>query len=417
MDVTKINEMDVNKLHQLVDFIEGMPSEVNKYVKRNFGEPYLNPRLYNGSKRNLHEYSTLRKYLKNDDVVIVKKPYASYYQSAYCDAKYKIMNHTLNMPIRNRVASLLDCYSYDSETIIHMELEILKILNDATDNRDHLLTAQCINNIVIPYKLQVHDLYTSLSVSQEFGNIGWNNHLYHLHLLIMSLIHNGCLTYSDMHNLSILLYLYFKELGIESCIEKYHLLTRFKYEMIASGIEEDRIEQVYEKITSMINERMSFGDALHGLINLSLDKETPANIENYNHVEKEVNGCVFFFKDNSLICGNEENLSNQIHILTKDTISSYVEISDSFDIFNISENDIGHIRNITGMDFGTVYDKYDDSMKYLVYYEGEFYLLFKIKMRQTIIYGISLTKDSEGNRKILRIKETTDYYYKFTSDL
>lgn len=415
MDVNKIKDLDIDKLNYLVDYIEGMPSEVNKFVKRNFGEPYLNPALRRGTNRNLHEYSTLRKYLKKDDVTLINNPKRSDYQKTYCNAKEKIMNSKLSMMTRNRIAILLDSYSYDSETLIHMELEIIKILEEVTDNKD--VVVRYINNVLLPYKLQVHDLYTSLSVSQEFGNIAMNDHLYHIHDILMNLIHDNQ-TYSDVHNLAIMIYMYFKELGIESCIEKYHLFDRFHYEMQLSGMDNDRISQVYDKITSMVNEDLSFGDASHGLIGLTPSKELFHNMNTNTDTEKEIDGLIFFFKNNSLLTGNEEKLSKEIRVLNKDTISSYVDIPrHSFNIFDISENDIGHIRNMDNAEFGIVCDRHDGSIKYILYYEDTFYLLFKIKMRQTIIYGISLEKDSHGNRKILKINETTDYYYKFTSEI
>ena len=78
---------------------------------------------------------------------------------------------------------------------------------------------------------------------------------------------------------------------------------------------------------------------------------------------------------------------------------------------------MNYLRTIDNLQIGTIYDELEKTLKYIAYYDGKFYLLFKDRFNSRTVYGISVDKIFNGGnelaRNILTVEESKQYYYSF----
>lgn len=424
MDVTKINELSIDELHTLVNLIEGMPLDVNAYVKMHFGDKFLNPSLYNGKERRLHEFSTVKKYINKNDIIDIKNPMCSYYQPVYCKVKFMIINSKYPYVVQKRLVNLLDAESYDYETLIKTELQISNIIEDYRETNFVYDMADFISTEIMYYKLKVYDFYTYLTLKQSADlNLDDYNHMFHLNCCINAPMTKD-MRFSNRSNLSILIYTYFSELGIQNIIDKYNLLNRFQFALLHNGNDEECIKDVIDRIHEMIDNRDTSTDALGKLIDpeeygalMNMPKMTNSAPVQSNH-SLDSNQITFFFKNINDIYGKEDELSTQIRVLSKKNILNYLQDKVSLNdiTFSLSDNDYGHVRDIGNITIGTAYDNSDCEMKYIAFINNEPYILFKHRLSPNTVFGLSLTQNG-SDRKLLEIKESNDFYYKYINNI
>lgn len=418
--IKKLNRDDKCKL---IDLLEGMPQTLNTFVKMNISKPDFYRSILNTNAILLHKNNSINKYIGNNiNVVYVKNPedakLQSMYSSILCD-----IEHITAIPsyIASTLKMLLDAPSFDDDCIAKIETSIVSLIKEIEYVEMQFQVLHFINTRIMPYKLMVYDFYTYLVLcdSKDFFNYDFDtpehNHLSNIHNLLISAIYKEKNSYVDYSNIASLIYGYFKEIGVSSVIEKYDLLNRFLIPL-KRYINNEAIETIKEFILDKINSNISMGDNIHDLLNMEIKSTNDININLYpNSIAKEVDSTIIMFKDMDLI-HNIDDMRLQLSILNKNTIAEYIDIPKDYDIFSLSENDICYLKDINNIKLGTVYNN-SYGMRYIAYYNNEFYLLFKNNIVTTFIYGISLIKDSNGCRKIVKIKKTANYTYKYISTI
>lgn len=420
MSCIDFEHLSINRRRDLIDFVEGMPSVINKRVKMMINEHYMDPCMYKGSSRNLHEYCTITKFLSNRQINNVTLPSASYYQSDYCTMMKQIYDKNV-MSGNSRLMSfnLANSESYDNESMIELEIAIARELriNSSIDKTDF---AHMINQYIIPYKSQVYDAYTRIILSpnielDEYGG----KQMYRLCSYINDSI-KSLPSYYSTHNLPILLYIYFKQLGIENCVRKYNLFDRFKYGILHLHGHlkiDDLVSKIENDLNFMIDENRGIAYASSQLIGIN------DRISRIKTVQNNIRGSmVFLFKDLDLSDDDKESLSSNINKLTKKVISDYIPPISNPDkniSFFLSSNDICHLMKFNGTKIGSLYDKFSYNVKIIGKFNDDFYLFFKVNNKESSghIYGISISTTENGCRKIFDMERNNNFIYKFIPEL
>ena len=424
MDFDYVRKMDREDLCKLIDLIEGMPPSLNRYVKLNISKPEFYKSIVNGNTILLNDNNSIDKFIDKKLEIKYVRPCNSMLQSFYSEILEEIDKLSTPSWIKSKLKMILDSPSFDDYALSEVELSIVSLIDDIGDDKSLFDIVNFINNRIMVYKLSVYDFYTYtvLNYLSDFTDYKFNTHecnyltdLYHL-LTNTLYKRNISLSYTDYNNISSLIYGYFKEIGISSVIEKYNLLTRFIIPLQQYS-DDDAVETIKRFILDKINSDISAGDNIHELFNMKMYTiNIPDTDLSPNSIAKEVDSMTIMFKDMNLI-PDIENMRLQLSMLNRYTISEYIDVAKGYNIFLLSENDVCYLRDIEGIKLGTVYDSSLYGMRYIAYYDGEFYLLFKNNISTTIIYGISLNKDTNGNRKILKIKKDRNFTYKYISTI
>ena len=420
MSCIDFEHLSINRRRDLIDFVEGMPSVINKRVKMMINEHYMDPCMYKGSSRNLHEYCTITKFLSNRQINNVALPSASYYQSDYCTMMEQIYDkNIMSGNSRLMLFNLANSESYDNESMIELEIAIAKELkiNSGINKTDF---SYMINQYIMPYKYKVYDAYTRIILSPDIELDDCDGQQMYR---IWSYINNSIKTapsYYSTHNLPILLYIYFKQLGIEQCVRKYNLFDRFKYDILHlhNHLKIDEfVSKIENDLNFMIDENRGIAYASSQLIGIN---------DNINHIKTDhsnISGSIhFLFKNLDLTDDDKESLGVNINKLTKKMISDYIPSvlnPDNEISFFLTSNDICHLMKFDGTEIGSVYDKFSYSVKVIGKFNDDFYLFFKVKNKESSghIYGISINTIENGCRKIFDMKRSNNFVYKFIPEL
>lgn len=447
-DIALIPNLTTEVRKKLVDYIEGMPSKLSSYVKMHILDSYMDPSFFNSTKRDVHPFSTVGKYIK-PKCNYIQNPADSVYQSEYCSILSDIeKSDKFPQDVKVSLGDLLGKECYDLDSLIHTEAEIGWGLNQLSTDRKYLDYANgtlaqdfafIVTTKIMPYKYKVCDLYTYLLINPEMQlrECDYNQMSYKSNMITYLITHP--LDMTSLHDLAILLYIYFKDIGMEKFIEKYNLLARFVEAMRSVGVSDDQIQEFITDINEYIDSQTSPTEASATIINSDklskIDKDTHDEIPvlNVSPNMDENNGFIFSFKDiKNLDPDKLDELSLMLRSINKDEISHYIDIPVANIYFDLNDNDIGHIRNDVKMNTGTAYNSFTKEILYIAEKDGEFYVLFKNRMNSRIVYGISIkryagtddntvsTFATEGNklpRKLMTIKENTNYYYKFISEI
>lgn len=412
---------------ELINLIEGMPQELNSLVKISLNEPFMDPSLFKVKERKLNIYSTIKKYLNKDSVVEIDNPAGSYYQSEYCKVLFLINNSKYPYEVKRRLSLIMDMPSYDIDSIIEIELKLSNLLYDFKTNQYIEDIASLINENILLYKFRVYDFYTYLSLIESGVDITRDScdYMYKLNCCINQAMKKEE-SFSHANDLSVLIYLYLKEFGLEKVVNKHGLFHRFQLGLMNENKSNKYIEDILDNINTLSNDNSSVLDASSRIINSNeynntiggLIKGTELKYIDDNDKTININGFTFMTKYKDVF----ENLTDenmiQIRFLTEDEILNYYQnATKKYSItFTLSDNDIGHLNRKNDIYFATSYDSYSHEMKYIGYYDGNYYLFFKNLMVPNSIFGISLS--SFGlNRNILEIKENKTFFYKYISTI
>lgn len=443
INTSAIQYLPVESRKKLIDYVEGMPSSLNKYLKMILSEDYMDPSFFNTKRRELSQDATIGKYLgKKVTIVPAKSPdtltSAQTYQREYCFCIRTInsIENDFSAKVRYKLESILNAECYDIETLIKVEVYIGEFLKELSQDREMInnpdklkSVAEIITNFIMPYKYTGYDLYTYLvmNTDMQLREVDYNymtaiNGMIHRLMLVKS----SLTAFSDI---GVLIYIYFKYLGMEDHIFKYNLFERFKLTMNYLGIGDDYITETQERLIECVNSKLNTTMASSVIVN-----STKLNtVDNKERVEipimtgspniDESNGFIFSFKN---IKDLDPNLLDELGIwlrsLTKDEILQYTDIKPENLTFDLNDNDIGHIRNENKINIGTVYNSSSKEIRYIIEKDNAFFLLFKDRMNSRVVHGISIkrypsTADCDKPRTAITIKESTNFCYKYISEI
>ena len=432
MSIDMINNLSQSNKLKLINYMEGLPYDIKNYVKGRINDDNFDPSLFRGNKRIIHNLATISRYMKKNKIEWTDNPNESFYQSEYCSVLNKITNKNLKIDnfIRQRLEKLVDMDFYDSDTVIKVELAIADLISEMKNLNSYTIQEIChlINIDIMGYKYKSYDFYNYIMYSEDLQLSEKDySHMFNLYSMI-----NHTITSDESevieHDLSILLFIYFNDIGVNKVLNKYGFFDRFEVEMKMLGKSENFISSVKNKIAELGNQNLKISDLSYGIVNYKKisdrlytpDKADISQQENPNI--KEVGGYIFTFKNINSFDNDEINkLSVKLRGIPKNEITHFLNGLDITQItFDLSENDFGHLKNINGLYIGTIYDEFDKSMKYIGYYEGMFYLLFKDRFHSRKVYGISVDKifnnGNELSRNILTIEESKQLNYSYINE-
>ena len=431
-----------NKL-KLINYMEGLPYDVKNFLKGRINDKEFDPSLFRGETRVLHNLTTISRYMDKKHVKYTNNPSESFYQAEYCKVLAKITDKRLpvNNFIRQRLVKLLDMDFYDNDTLIATELAIVDIISEMKKEYMHLTSpdsetisysiipeiAQLINIDIMGYKYKSYDFYNYILYSNylDLGEKDYN-HMYNLYSMINNVMSSddGAITVND---LSVLLYIYFNDIGMHKVIGKYHLLDRFEMGLRYLNHSDSFIADVNDHVIKMADNGLNIKvmDLSKTLINQDkiqnlLNTPDKANTSNQTTPDiMAIAGYIFTFKNiNSFDAEEINQLAIKLRGIPKNEITHFMNGIDlKYITFELSENDYGHLKNIDNLQIGTIYDELEKTLKYIAYYDGKFYLLFKDRFNSRTVYGISVDKIFNGGnelaRNILTVEESKQYYYSF----
>lgn len=427
MHEINIESLSIDDRHKLVDLIEGMPQKLNKFVKISINEKFLNPALYKGRERKIHPFSTIYKYLNKKDIMEESNPMFSYYQSQYCVMVNEI-DKISHKGIKARLLNIANAESYDEESMTNIEISINELIDDYKKTVDMSDIVGFISINILPYKLQVYDFYSYLTLKDVLNiTSGNSDHMYSLNCSINKLIEIGETTI-DSINLSVLIYLYMKEIGCENMLFGNHrFIERYEYLMKHFLKTDEFIEDTKSHLRDLVNNKKTTTEVISDMINIekygvniSITLSDPYEFnEDFTSKSMEYNGMVYLFKHPHIFEDDIEMITNNIRILISTEFKQYLDEGFNPDciLFDLNDNDCGHLLSNKDIEFGTAYNSFNREMYYICQYDGIFYLLFKSRSKNNTIFGMSLNKFENNDRKIIEIKESKAFYYKFIPNI
>lgn len=437
IDMNKIKSLPVESRKKLVDYIEGLPASFGRVVKMNILDKDMDPSFFHSKTRNIHDYSTISRYLHKNTLHKVTNPNMCDYQKEYCQLMCAICDGNIFTPgIRNKLENILNAECYNIETLIKVEVFIGELFKEVENDREAMSNPNVINSLgyfittkLIKYKCATFDFYSYLDVNDEIQLTPSDyQHMSRLNNMIVSLI-TSTSNITALHDMGSLIYNYIKDLGMESHIDKYNLFARFKYAMKNQNISDEDISVVEDRIMELATGKTNSTAATENLINTSkLGKVAGMNKDNIGTLDSssdmsESNGYIFSFKsirDHGADFLGE--MAVKLSTLNPDEVLNYTSIAPENLTFDLNDNDIGHIRNENHMDIGTVYNSFNGEIRYIIEREGEFYLMFKDRMNGRVVYGVSVdkltsTEEMDRPRKIITIKESANFGYKYIPEM
>lgn len=423
-----LNESDKE---ELINLMEGMPSDVKTTVFINLPRGYLNRKTFV-----LHESAPLRKYVtldKNLECKTVKDPDQAEFQQEFCIITDKLDSLSKEFPnfVNVKLDQILRSESFNIKTVINNEVEIGNLFQACiTEHCEELCPkiAHILNTIILPYKFRVYDFYNYMALSSTGMNKDEISYLEKLNQLI-----NIAIVNNPEFNLPGFIYNFYKQLGITDCIEKYHFFDRFKYDLIYYGNSDTDILNILSSINELIANKSNSVDSsvlFNGSIFTSeLEIDDEDDIQQVSCDFKKYDGMILSFKDIKYF-DDMEFIPEEIRRLTKSEIIRYLvsynskngeenDISESDITFELLDNDIGHLNHLKKIEIGTAYDIFNHNMYTLAYFNKDFYLLFKLIYKSREIYGIGLNQIEEDgiiNRNILDISESKKISYQYISE-
>lgn len=438
INMETLRRFPVEDRKKLVDYMEGMPVTLNRFLKMNIMHKDMDPSFFHSGTRNVHDYGTLGRYLNKKIIHTINNPELCDYQKEYCQIMCILCddNSMLDSSIRCKLEGILNSECYNLDTLIRVEVCIGEFLKDLMNDKEFMAlpdqlyyTAYLITTKIMPYKSATYDLYGYIDHNEDIQLAESDyRRMTNLTAMICSLMKKNP-NVTALHDLSSLIYSYFKELGMESHIDKYNLMARFSYAMKYAGISNEEIDDVIYEVNELVARKTNIISATDTIVNanklsrvakLSKDSISPLDI---SPNMSDFNGYIFSFKDIRTYGADFlGDLSVKLSTLTKDEILQYTDIPEDRITFELNENDIGHFRNEIHIPVGTIYNSFNSEIRYICEKDGEFYLLFKDVMNSRTVYGISVNKlpsseNMDRPRQVITVKESSNFFYKYIPEI
>ena len=439
-----INALPQNTKEYLLSYIESLPRDLKTAITLNLFNGYLNPNNQVGG-YNLHIYSTLRKFFNSAmyKTTITNDPSQSTYQAKYCEIislierpsnEHGYRKLLSNHMIAAMLKSIINSECYKIENLIDMELKIVDMYKKLTDESDIRALTHLLNVYVLPYQFSAYDLYTQVIMMGMFNDVDNNSRdttYYYSHFAgIQDKIYRvakfdlqsknnpivGC------HTIASYIHFYFNKLGIESCIEKYELMTRFKYLIkYFNEIHADEyVEDIYSTISNFRITNTTQLDIIHNLIFYdprTVDEYNTIDVESSDVIEQD--GFVFLSSNLDVFINDIDSIAHNLQAFNINEILKYIPDTDIGMVnTTLSENDYGHISALTNKGIMIAYSSIDYKSYEIGKYDGIYYVLFKIRNLPSKIFGLSLSySDDNKSRYLLDFKESSRYHYQYISPI
>lgn len=434
-DYAFITGLSTDDKFELINYIEGMPSTLEIFVKLHINDDYMNPSIYKKPELRLSEWSTLKNYIAVPKITVTSAS-ASDYQKQYCTVMEKLLKEKDSSGVLvKQLETILNQDCFNTDTLIETELAIVELLNTCSRKA---INSFYINTLVLPYKFRTYDFYSYLLLGPQLGlQKDSFNHMSMLNTLITRLMKLEP-TLSNQNDLATMIYMYLHELGVQSLMEKYGLFSRFGYGLSFYDKSNEYIEGVREKIEELADAKCNVGESLESLMNshkmskyfTGNDSGSPEPSIHDDENATEVNGYLFLFKNPANFDSHLDEISQSLRKMNIDEILRYMpekKITRDTISFVLSDNDYGQVADIFGAEsIGTLYDKFSHRIKFIFTDNtGKYFLLFKSRISFYTLYGLSLNtyfiKEFGGcrdnARQLMTIQESNKYYYKFIPTL
>ena len=433
-NINSIRQLPLSIRRKMVDYIEGLPSDIKTFIRIHMNESYLLPELTNGKVIEIHPQCTLQRYLGKSR--FCTDPESSFIQSEHCKICEKIDSESKTpLPVRNILHKIMMMQCYDLDSLIKMELEIANSLSLIRENPAisdwYTSTGRYITRTIIPYKMKCFDLCTYLTMNAELG-LRESDYRYMQNL--SGMIATACDTYhksdASITDTALLIYIYMRELGLENVIDKYNLFDRFRCALDYCYKDEsiDNVsDDVYSKLIEVVSTQPNMVAVINSLYSSGklgksvndTDMEIPVMLDSSDM--KEDSGIIVTMKNIRLETDIDfDTLAAQVRYLSKNEICHYVDIPAYRLSSDLNENDIGHMRNFEGIKVGTVYDVFTKELTHIALKNGQVFVLFKDMLRTSHVYGISIECGKIGEadtRQILTFEESKSILFKFISKI
>ena len=423
-EITKVvDSLPPENIKKLIDNYDGLSGDLKLFLKLNMGKPEFMGKMFRGTPA-VHELCSFQKYLK--DPILTKNPRFSDFQGEACS----ILNTISNDPIvsqRDKVTMnlIMNMESNSLNNLIAIELKIAEHLNSpivtACDGCENAVTriAELYTFYIMPYKVKAYDITTYIMMNDalRMREIDYR-HIHTLLNMINDTIKNPSDIFGrDCNDIASLLYLYFNTLGVTDVLDKYQVYLRF------SLILGDDWENVYDILNNLIDHKVGVSDIVNNIRTRDRVYHHPHKSNNelavsYNGTNiVECNGAIITmsqigYLDSQMI----DMLVQEVRDMDADEISHYIDFDPSYLTFELTENDIGHIRHEVGATIGSVVDSISKEMKHIVKYNDEMFVVFKNRLRSKVVYGVSLkytTARKDRIRNLLEIVEDKRIQYKY----
>ena len=432
MDISKhIKSMPNEMKMTLINFVTDLPSDTAMFVKRNINTIDFDRGLFKGNDRYLHPYSVYNKLLQNVNIIPVKHPIESCYQSRYCSILVQIDTEVSSGGYELVKAMNTPCYT--ASKLMEMESNARSFLLKLTGRHNRETVgfvtskpdvvanyAKALYGTIIPYKLAALEFNENLEISIN------SNFMYTESCSVKSNLYGMIMRYAwEEHPnreyiLAHLLYVFVNKM-MGGLIDDDMLLAMdgfmiyFKYvvnpsKQTSAPIDIDEISTEIERLRLKTTSISDAAKDIDEYIVITDDQSVPTkttSIQFDNHIFM-IKGADIDELMNSQITGNIDIFDEKW--ISKSLANNDIP-SDSNNItFELTPNDLGHVINITQSKIGTVVHTFTHKMKYITKYNDDWYVLFKKYDDSGRIYGVALTGDDD---KILVITKDKKYSYKY----
>ena len=421
-----INTLNSDDLYDLLNYIEGLPTELKGYIKLHINEFDQKIKSKNTSdrytyQRFIHEFSTIYKYIQyKNEFKITTNPMLSFYQKEYCSCCSDIAT-LLPKELGNYLYNILNKECYTIDHLVEIENAVANLFNEYKNITNDFLSIISIK--ILPYKYYQYDLYNWLLVKDELGmDKSSCLHFTNLYKMIIRTCENK---YINIYDFAVLVYYYFKEINSINNIDKLNLLNRFISLLKSKEVDDDSIDEFILYLNGFINRNSSVDYLLGTILSNNLERMITSPDTKLTIYDLDINGkdtklkdeYIFIFKNIDLIDDSDKDaIVDNLKILSTDEILKYFDMDKNNITFVLNDNDIGHLRNLNNTNVGLCLNNFTKDLKYILKYDNELYLVFKDFLKTKTIYGISLFNEIIGNnynRKIIEIIESEHVYYKY----
>lgn len=409
--IDNIKKMSDNNKKHIIDYMEGMPDELISKLKFS-----INDIIGMNKKIKIHKTSSVIKFLNKKSYIITDNATYANIQSEYSNILTEINNSKLDPSIKSKLKFILDSKCYNNETILNVEIDILKFVETYKIDKNVI---ELIFDKIMPYKFKVYDTYSFLILYNNSYDIEFTTNLNSCCLLsdidifIRHEIEKNE-TYLNEINIASFIHTYFNEIGAIDILDKFDIYKRFDLYFQIKNKSREYIDDIRLDIISFSNTNSKTSN----VSNMTFDSKLENIIKNKDFIigneMKDVienNGYLLIFR-NYDVGNNADKITQSLRLINKEEILKYVDIDKNNLSLSITENDYGYIKKNISMKIGVAINKFDNTTKYIMLYEDIFYLIFRDLTRPDFCYGLSLSINN-NSRNLITIKKNKKYFYKY----